>query len=254
MDSDRNSAPMQPRPSDVAAAWLVHLFTATGVVIAYLALAAVMRGEFRQALMWLILGLVIDGVDGSLARWARVKERAPRIDGDTLDLIIDYLTYVFVPAVLIVRAGLVPEALAPWLAGLILVSALYDFTRRDLKTADNYFRGFPALWNLVAFYLFIGRPDPGVGAAVVVALAALTFAPVHFVHPFRVADYGRWLPALATFWAAATAALLWPYWSNAVLTALLAASLASAAIMFALGMLRTFRGPRPPRQEAGQVS
>jgi phosphatidylcholine synthase len=228
----------------VAAAWLVHLFTASGVVIAYLALTAVMRGEFREALMWLILGLVIDGVDGSLARWARVKERAPRIDGDTLDLIIDYLTYVFVPAVLIVRAGLVSEGLAPWLAGLILVSALYDFTRRDLKTADNYFRGFPGLWNLVAFYLFIGRPDPNLGTAVVVALAALTFAPVHFVHPFRVTDYGRWLPALAFVWAAATAALLWPTWSEDVQRALLAVSLASAAILFALGLLRTFRGPR----------
>ncbi|MDQ4087027.1 MAG: phosphatidylcholine/phosphatidylserine synthase [Pseudomonadota bacterium] len=228
----------------VAAAWLVHLFTATGVVIAYLALAAVMRGEFREALMWLILGLVIDGVDGSLARWARVKERAPRIDGDTLDLIIDYLTYVFVPAVLIVQAGLVPEALAPWLAGLILVSALYDFTRRDLKTADNYFRGFPALWNLVAFYLLVGRANPEVGAIVVVALGGLTFAPVHFVHPFRVTDYGRWLPALAAIWAAATAALLWPDWSEDVQRALLAVSLAAAAILFALGLLRTLRGSR----------
>jgi len=228
----------------VAAAWLVHLFTVTGVVIAYLALAAVMRGEFREALMWLILGLVIDGVDGSLARWARVKERAPRIDGDTLDLIIDYLTYVFVPAVLIVRAELVPEGLAPWLAGLILVSALYDFTRRDLKTADNYFRGFPALWNLVAFYLFIGRPDAEVGAIAVLALAALTFAPVHFVHPFRVRDYGRWLPALALLWAAATAALLWPRWDEGVERALLAVSLIAAAVLFALGLLRTLRGPQ----------
>jgi phosphatidylcholine synthase len=243
-DGRREAEGPAASPGGAAAAWLVHLFTATGVVIAYLALAAVMRGEFREALMWLILGLVIDGVDGSLARWARVKERAPRIDGDTLDLIIDYLTYVFVPAVLIVRAGLVPEALAPWLAGLILVSALYDFTRRDLKTTDNYFRGFPALWNLVAFYLLIGEADPGVGMIVVVALAALTFAPVHFVHPFRVTDYGKWLPALAALWAAATAALLWPDWGADVQRALLAVSLATAGILFALGLLRTFRGPR----------
>lgn len=242
-DDRREADPAPASGAGVAAAWLVHLFTATGVVIAYLALAAVMRGEFREALMWLILGLVIDGVDGSLARWARVKERAPRIDGDTLDLIIDYLTYVFVPAVLIVRAELVPPELAPWLAGLILVSALYDFTRRDLKTADNYFRGFPGLWNLVAFYLFIGRADADVGAIVVAALAALTFAPVHFVHPFRVTDYGKWLPALALIWAAATAALLWPAWGQDVQRALLAVSLTAAAILFALGLLRTFRGP-----------
>jgi phosphatidylcholine synthase len=232
--------------SGAAAAWLVHLLTASGVVIAFLALRAVERAEYRWALVWLVIGLAIDGIDGSLARWAKVKERAPRIDGDTLDLIIDYLTYVFVPTMLIVRAGLVPEPLAPWLAGLILVSALYDFTRRDLKTADNYFRGFPGLWNLVAFYLFIGGADPGLGAGVVVALAALTFAPVHFVHPFRVTDYGRWLPALALVWAAPTAALLWPGWSDAAARALLAVSLAAAAILFALGLLRTFRGERRP--------
>jgi phosphatidylcholine synthase len=245
MDSDRNPhGPVPTGGAGVALAWLVHLFTASGVVIAFLALAAVIEDEYRTALIWLVIGLAIDGVDGTLARWARVKERAPRIDGDTLDLIIDYLTYVFVPAVLIVRAGLVPEGLAPWLAGLILVSALYDFTRRDLKTADNYFRGFPGLWNLVAFYLFIGGADPKVGATVVVALAALTFAPVHFVHPFRVGDYGKWLPALALVWAAATAALLWPDWSEAVHRVLLALSLAAAAILFALGLLRTLRGPR----------
>jgi phosphatidylcholine synthase len=146
--------------------------------------------------------------------------------------------------VLIVRAGLVPAALAPLLAGLILVSALYDFTRRDLKTADNYFRGFPALWNLVAFYLFLGQPSPEMGGVVVVALAALTFAPVHFVHPFRVTDYGPWLAALALLWVAPTAALLWPDWSAEMQQALLATSLATAAILFALGLLRTLRGPR----------
>jgi phosphatidylcholine synthase len=134
--------------------------------------------------------------------------------------------------------------LAPWLAGLILVSALYDFTRRDLKTADNYFRGFPALWNLVAFYLFIGRPSPETGAIIVVALAVLTFAPVHFVHPFRVRDYGRWLPALALVWAAATAALLWPRWDEEAQRILLTLSVATAVLLFALGLLRTFRGPR----------
>ena len=234
----------EARPMQTASAWLVHLFTACGTVIALLALLAVERGDFRIALLWLVLALVVDGVDGSFARWARVKERAARIDGDTLDLIIDYLTYVFVPALLIVRAGLVPEDYAVPLAGLILVSALYNFTRRDLKTADNYFRGFPALWHVVAFYLFVGGAPPWVGAAAVIFFAALTFAPVHFVHPFRVTDYGRWLPVLALAWAASAAALLWPGWSETVTTALLGVSLAAAALILALGLLRTIRGSR----------
>ncbi len=224
-------------------AWLVHAFTASGAVLAFLALLAIFEEEWGLALLWLLVALAVDGIDGSLARMARVKERAPRIDGETLDLIIDYLNYVFVPAMLVVRAGLVPAGLAPGLAALILVSALYNFTRRDLKTADNYFRGFPALWNVVAFDLVGARPGDEVGAAVVVLFAAFTFAPVHFVHPFRVTDYGRWLPGLAVVWAVTTAALLWPGWSEAARGLWLGASLAAAAALLALGLLRTLRGP-----------
>lgn len=240
-----DSEPRPAPPAGIAAAWMVHALTASGAVLAFLALLAALGGDFRLALVWLVVALAIDGVDGSLARAAHVKTRAARIDGDTLDLIIDYLTYVFVPTVLIVRAELVPAALAPWLAALILVSALYNFARRDLKTEDNYFRGFPALWNVAALYLLVGRPGDGAATAVVVVLAALTFAPVHFVHPFRVRDYGRWLPVLALVWAAATAALLWPGWSEAILRGLLGVSLATLAALFALGLLRTVRGPRP---------
>lgn len=231
------------RPKALAA-WLVHAFTASGVVIALLALLAVERGEFRLALLWLMLGLAIDAVDGSLARWARVKERAPRIDGDTLDLIIDYLTYVFVPALMIVRTGVLPDRLALFLGALILVSALYNFTRRDLKTQDNYFRGFPANWNVIAYYFFVTQPQPEVAVTTILVLAAATFAPIHFVHPFRVRDYGRWLPLLALAWAAATAALLWPDWDPAVWRALLLLSLVSAAILVGMGLWRTYRGPR----------
>jgi phosphatidylcholine synthase len=214
------------------------------VVIAFLALMAIEAGRWRLALLWLVVALVVDGVDGSLARWADVKRQAARIDGETLDLIIDYLTYVFVPTVFLWRAGLIPVAAAPWLAAVILVAALYNFTRRDLKTEDNYFRGFPSLWHVAALYLFVGRPGPAVGAATVCVLALLTFAPVHFVHPFRVRDYGRWLPVLATLWAAATAALLWPQWSPQTLSLLLAASLALGAVLLGLGLLRTARGSR----------
>src|SRR4051794_28243125 len=128
-----------PRRRPAWLAWAAHAFTATGAVIAFLALMAIEAERWRLALLWLVVALVVDGVDGSLARWADVKRGAPRIDGETLDLIIDYLTYVFVPAVFLWRAQLVPPAAAPWLAAIILVSALYNFTRRDLKTPDHYF-------------------------------------------------------------------------------------------------------------------
>ena len=194
-----------------AAAWLVHLFTASGVVVAFLALAAISQGEYRLALLWLLLALAIDGVDGTLARWARVKENAPRIDGEAFDLIVDYLNYVFV--------------------------------RRDMKTKDNYFRGFPALWNVVALYLFAAQPGPAIGAVAVLALALLSFAPILFVHPFRVTEFQPGLRILALLWAIATLALLWP--GAGLARARLAASLALAAILVALGLVRTLRGPRP---------
>ncbi|HEU4705541.1 MAG TPA: hypothetical protein VFS45_07565, partial [Sphingomicrobium sp.] len=107
---------------------------------------------------------------------------------------------------------------------------------------DGYFRGFPALWSVVAFYLFVLQPGPGIGAAVVLLLVAMTFAPIHFVHPFRVRDYGRWLPAIAIVWTVATCALLWPGWSGPARTAIAAVSVATAAVLLAMGLLRSLRG------------
>jgi len=229
----------------VAAAWLVHLFTATGVVIAFLALAAVDSGDYRLALLWLLAALAIDGIDGTLARLARVKEVVPRIDGEAFDLIVDYLNYVFVPVLLIVRAGLVPEPLALPLAAAMLLSSVYVFVRRDMKTEDNYFRGFPALWNVVALYLFAAQPGPAVGSATVIILSMLSFAPIRFVHPFRVRDWQPFLKIVASLWAAATLALLWPGWNAAAARAWLLASLVLAAILVGLGLVRSLRGPSP---------
>ena len=235
-------AATQRSPGGAALAWGVHALTASGAVLALLALLAIEERNFGLALLWLLGALAIDGVDGSLARMAKVKQHAPRIDGETLDLIVDYLNYVFIPTVFIVRAELVPPALAPWLAGAIQLSSLYLFTRRDLKTDDNYFRGFPALWNVVAFYLFVTQAAPAIGAAAVAAFVALTFAPVHFVHPFRVREFQPLPPILAALWTLATVALLWPGWSTGFRQVWLAISLASGAILLGLGLLRTLRG------------
>jgi phosphatidylcholine synthase len=254
MISDAASHGPVPTATQKALAWAVHAFTASSAIFALLALEAIERGAFRESLLWLLAALAVDGVDGTLARAVRIKERAPRIDGETLDLIVDYLTYVFVPTMFIWRAGLVPEALAFPLAAAIQLSALYLFTRRDMKTDDNYFRGFPALWNVVAFYLFVSGAGPTVGAVAVAAFVAMTFAPVHFVHPFRVGEFQPWLPVLAAIWAAATAALLWPGWSEALRGLWLAASLASGALLLVAGLLRTVRGDRSAvEQHAGGV-
>ena len=225
-------------------AWGVHLLTAAGAALALLAFDALFRDSFREALLWLLAALALDGVDGTLARKAKVKERLPRIDGEALDLVIDYLTYVVIPALIIWRAEVLPEAVALPLMAAVMMSSLYVFARRDMKTADGYFRGFPALWNVVALYYVVAPPAPAAAAAIVGALVVLTFAPVHVPHPFRVREHGAGLPVLALLWAAATVALLLPGLADGAARAALAVSLGSAAAIAALGLLRTLRGAR----------
>ena len=210
-------------------------------MLAFMALLAVEQQQWRQALLWLAAALVVDGIDGPLARWARVTRRTPGIDGATLDLVVDYLTYVFVPAVLIYRAGLLPAPAALALTALILLSSLYTFARTDMKTEDNFFRGFPAAWNVVAFYLVLLQPGQIAGAIVVVAFSGLTFAPIHFIHPVRVRRYQPWLGALTALWGLASLALLWPGWSAPWMRALLSLSLAVVAALLAAGMLRSLQ-------------
>src|SRR5215207_9574991 len=121
------------RRGTAVVAWGVHLFTAAGVIVALLALLAIERGQPRSALLWLFVALVIDGIDGTFARAAKVHERVPRIDGESLDLVVDYVTYVLVPAWFILEGGYLPRALALPLIASILVSSLYTFARRDMK-------------------------------------------------------------------------------------------------------------------------
>ena len=223
-----------------AAGWAIHLLTASGAVLGFFALLAVEDGRFRAALAWLAAALVVDGIDGPLARRAHVKERMPAIDGTALDLVVDYLTYVFVPALLIYRAGLLPPDLALTLVAAILLSALYTFARTDMKTPDNFFRGFPAVWNIIAFYLFFLRPDAMVSAAAIAMFAVLTFAPIHFIHPLRVRRFRPWLVALMPVWAVSSLALLWPDLPRPGIW--LAVSIGCGAALFGIGLLRTFRG------------
>src|SRR5215208_2906035 len=138
--------------------------------------------------MFVCLGiaLVVDGVDGARARRLKVAELLPRWSGDVLDLVVDFLTYVFVPAYAIVAGGLLPQPLAIPAGIIIVVTGALYFADREMKTGDNYFRGFPALWNLIAFYLFVLRPTPWIAFVVIVLFSVLTFAPFKFVHPIRV--------------------------------------------------------------------
>jgi phosphatidylcholine synthase len=227
----------------ILVAWAVHALTASGAVLAFLAFLAVEQAHWRLALFWLGIALIVDGIDGPLARWVGVVRRTPGINGATLDLVVDYLTYVFVPAILIYRADLLPASWAPFAVAAILLSSLYTFARTDMKSSDNFFLGFPAVWNVVAFYLFMLRPGRVPSAVVVGVFAVLTFAPIYFIHPLRVRSYQPWLSSMTALWGVACFALLWPGWSPAWLEAWLALSIAGAVALLAIGALRTLRGP-----------
>ena len=239
--------PFRRLPGQVPA-WLAHALTASGAVLAFLALLAVEAGAWRAALGWLVLALVVDGIDGPLARWARVDRVTPDISGATLDLVVDYLTFVFVPALLIYRAGLTPPPLALAATALILVSSLYHYARSDLKTEDHCFQGFPAMWNLVAFYLLECRAPPIAGFLVVCAGAALTFLPVLFVHPVRVRDHRGLLTATAGVWGVSSLLVLVLPADDAGVAAWRAAamvgSIGALCALAAVGAARTVRGAR----------
>lgn len=163
----------------------VHLLTASGIVCALLAMRATWAGAWEAAFAWLALALVIDGVDGTFARLARVTERLPRFSGERLDLVIDYVTYVFVPVLLLERAGYLSGYSGLVLSCLILTSSLYHFSDTGSKADDHSFVGFPAVWNAVALYVFAFALPQWLTALIVCAGVVLTFIPMRWVHPMR---------------------------------------------------------------------
>lgn len=191
-----------------AAAWAVHAFTASGIVLGFLALIAILEGDKLAVFMWLGLALFVDGIDGTLARKVRVSELTPKFDGTTLDNVIDYFNYVAVPAMMIYWFNLVPEGFATVAAATIMAVSCYTFSNTAMKSSDYYFVGFPALWNLVILYFHVLQTSPWVNLAVIVVCAVLTFVPWKYVHPFRVTDWRRVTIPMTVLWAATSLRLV----------------------------------------------
>ena len=182
-------------------AFTVHIFTATGAALALLAMILATGGHWAAMFLCLGLALVVDGADGPMARAFDVQKILPRWSGDTLDLVVDFTTYVFVPAYAISASGLLPQWLAIPAGIVVVISGALYFADREMKTNDNYFRGFPAVWNLAAFYLYLLEPPDWVAAIAVVVLAALSFAPIKFLHPLRVQHWRMFNIVLLALWA-----------------------------------------------------
>ena len=203
--------PQQSSPVSLgkrAAAFSVHIFTALGAGVALIALLEAVREHWAAMFAWLGVALVVDALDGPLARRLDVARVQPDWSGDVLDLVVDFVTYVFVPAYAITASGLLASLAAPLLGvGIVVTGALY-FADRRMKSDDNHFRGFPGLWNVAAFYLFLLRPSPAVSSLGVVVLIVSTFLPFYVVHPIRVVRL-RWLTlSLIGVWAVLALAAL----------------------------------------------
>jgi phosphatidylcholine synthase len=191
------------------AAASVHIFTGLGIICALFATLAVMEGNWERVFAWLGLALLIDGLDGTLARMSNVEERLPRFSGERLDQVIDYITYVFIPVLALLKAGQLTGLIGLGMAFAILLSSLFHFSDLGNKSDDHCFVGFPAIWNVVAFYLFALNPPMWAGTLIVAACVALTFVPMRWVHPMRVVAYWQITAAACVLWGLAAAWTIW---------------------------------------------
>jgi phosphatidylcholine synthase len=227
----------------VIGAWLVHLYTASGVVLAFLAARAVIDFNYRAAFIWLWLQVVVDATDGVLARRARVAERIPWFDGGKLDDIVDYLTYVFVPALCVWRAILVPDAWTLPIAVAMLLASGYGFSRRDAKTADHFFTGFPSYWNVVVFYLLVAGWPSSVNAVVLLVFILAVFIPIRYVYPSRTPVLRLFTNVIGSIWSVLMLLMLWQY--PDVSRLVIWVSLAFPVYYIALSLWLHFRGSDP---------
>lgn len=234
-------------PSAIVAAWLVHAYTASGVVLAFLTVIAVMDGDTVRALWLGLAAMVVDGTDGMLARFVQVKRRVPWFDGALLDNIVDYITYAFMPMVLLWSAGYLGDGTsATVLAVTPLLASAYQFCRVDAKTDDHLFLGFPSYWNIAAFYVVVLDLQPAIVAVVLIVCAVLVFVPIGYVYPSRTNTLRGLTLALTTAWFVSYAVLLTQVPSPG--TVWLAISLAYVVYYVALSLYLTARRSRAAAQ------
>lgn len=209
------------------AGWLVHGFTASGAYVGLLALLATYRHQWVLALFLMGITIVIDAVDGFLARLIKIKHVIPTIDGALLDNIVDFLNYVIVPSFFLLVNPLLPVGFCYLAVLIVTISSAYQFTQIDAKTDDHFFKGFPSYWNIVTFYLFFWQMDPWINLTILLVLSGLSFVPIKYVYPTRLeylthSIFLRTIILTATWvWGAATFGLMWTYpHSSPILTSL----------------------------------
>jgi len=220
-------------------AWGVHLLTAGGIVLCLLAVEAGWAANWRAAMAWLMLAVLIDAVDGTLARLVRVKEVLPKFDGTLLDNTIDYASFVFVPALLMHRAELLPQQVSLAAAAAVCLASAFQFCQADAKTPDHFFKGFPSYWNIAVLYLMALRLDPAVNLTIIGLLVVLVFVPVKYVYPSRTPHFQKCTLALTVVWSVMIVAIIWQLPQPSPW--LVYASLLYLAYYLAMSLFLTFR-------------
>lgn len=229
-------------------AWAVHAFTLTGLVWATLAVVALLESRPHWMWLWLGIALVVDGVDGNMARKHHIKEVVPWFNGAVVDNIVDYLTWTAIPAAFMVMyLPLGPRPLAISLIILVLVSSMFCYANEAAKSRDYYFVGFPAAWNIVAVLLWVWNAPMAVCIAAIFIFSAMTLVPLHYTHPFRV-ERGRIANIAATFiWIISTGTLIAGETTAASLSStavhgLVAVNVAAGAWLIIGGVRRSLSG------------
>lgn len=229
----------------MAAAWFAHLYTASSALFAFFATRAVVEHRYRDAFAWLAVTVVVDATDGVLARRVNVATRLPWFNGAKLDDIIDYLTYVFIPGLIVWHAILVPARWTTAVVGAMLLSSAYGFNRDDAKTDDHFFTGFPSYWNIVVFYLYLAGWSSVANAAILLSCAVLVFVPIRYVYPSRTPGWQLPTVIFGCAWGVMMCIMLWRM--PAVPPLLLLASLAFPVYYLILSLVLQFGKNPPPR-------
>ena len=188
------------RPHQIVAAWCVHIFTASSAVIGVFALREIPHEHWSVFFGLLALTVAIDSCDGAMARYFRVKERIPSIDGALLDNIVDYFTYVLIPAVFVLESDYFTSAGGVAAASMIALSSAYQFAQVDAKTEDHYFKGWPSYWNIVALYIVLLDLSPESNFRIVLFFTVLIFLPVKYIYPSRTTQYRKLNILLSALW------------------------------------------------------
>jgi phosphatidylcholine synthase len=193
------------------AAWVVHAYTASGTVIGFLALRAIVLGHPREAFLWMLVAVLVDATDGTLARAVEIKRVLPWFDGAKLDDIVDYFTFVIVPVVFLYQLHLLPVSGTLLFIALPLLASAYGFCQAAAKTPDFFFTGFPSYWNIVAFYLYAGQTPLWLNGVLICLLSLFVFIPIRYIYPTRTIPFRRLTNLLGGLWGGILVILLWQF-------------------------------------------